>query len=207
MLELQELLVRLPDEWLSVRNKIDRVDEAGGADPADAYRATVDAAKPWQRAHMLSSRIVDNRLRRIVDDATDLAYPYDDVDLPSLFVGLATATLPDYPYRGAELQVRSAVRSLGDELRQPIANPPPAWLAGLASVTPEIRSGSTASDLIAKQIPSPEPVGCQGSGRNRAASTGVRERRWLHRERCRHASSRAPPASHGKTGRIGVNDG
>jgi hypothetical protein len=104
---------------LSVSDTVDRANSVGGAEPDDAYRATVDAAKPWQRAHMLSSRIVDDSLRRLVEDAIDLAYPYDDVDLPSLFVGLGTADFPDYPHRGAELQVRGAVRSLGDELRQP----------------------------------------------------------------------------------------
>lgn len=65
LLELQDLIIELPDKWL---DHIDRwhqyqVSHGGEMDPNDAYTEAVKIGRPYQRATLLASRIVDDTLR------------------------------------------------------------------------------------------------------------------------------------------------
>jgi hypothetical protein len=121
LLELQDLLIALPHEWVEWLNRLsdyEREHGAGNIDPEDAYEQAVQIGRPWQRAKLLASRIMDDALRTNVQATIELAYPFHFREVSHMLGGLPHS-YDDYPFDQALAGVAEATEAIGGRLRQP----------------------------------------------------------------------------------------
>jgi hypothetical protein len=119
LLALQDLLIDLPHLWVEDLNRWhDHERERGELDPEDAYEQAVRIGRPWQRAKLLASRIMDDALRTTVQETIQLAYPFHFREVSRMLVGL-THSYDDYPFDQALASVAEATQAIGHRLRQP----------------------------------------------------------------------------------------
>jgi hypothetical protein len=118
LLELQDLLIDLPDKWLDNLHRWHRHEmERGELDPDDAYDEAVKWGQPWQRATKLASRISDDALRTTVQATIELAYPFQ-LRQVSLMLSGHRHDYRDYAYDEALAAVADATEAIGRRLRQ-----------------------------------------------------------------------------------------
>lgn len=118
LLELQDLLIDLPDKWLDHLDRWHRHDaEQGALDGDEAYEAAVRIGRPWRRATLLASRIMDDALRTTVQATIKLAYPFHLREVTLMLSG-DPHDYDDYPYDEALAAVDDATEAIGGRLRQ-----------------------------------------------------------------------------------------
>jgi hypothetical protein len=90
----------------------------GNIDPEDAYDQAVQIGRPWQRAKLLASRIIDDALRTNVQATIDLAYPFHFREVSRMLGGFPHS-YGEYPFDQALASVAEATEAIGGRLRQP----------------------------------------------------------------------------------------
>jgi hypothetical protein len=119
LLALQDLLIDLPHQWADRLGRWhDYEMERGGLDPEDAYEQAVKIGRPWQRATLLASRIMDDALRTTVQATIELVYPFRFREVSRMLGGLPHS-YDDYPFDKALASVAEATQAIGGRLRQP----------------------------------------------------------------------------------------
>ena len=91
LIGLQDLLIDLPHEWAAILNRVDEYDREFGRGNINedlAYEAVVKIGRPWQRAKLLASRIMDDALRTNVEATIQLAYPFHFREVSRMVGGL-----------------------------------------------------------------------------------------------------------------------